>query len=103
MRRKPKYTIEEIRQKVTPIAKRHGVERVYLFGSYARGEAKAKSDLDLRIDAGKIKTYFELGGLYNDLEESLKMKVDILTTDALDEKFLNRIAKDEVLLYVERT
>jgi predicted nucleotidyltransferase len=103
MRRKPKYTIEEIRQKVTPIAKRYGVAKVYLFGSYARGEAKAKSDIDFRIDAGKIRGYFKLAELYCDLEESLKAKVDLLTTCALEEKFLNKIAKEEVLLYAERT
>lgn len=33
------YTIDEIRSNISPIAKKYGVERVYLFGSYARGEA----------------------------------------------------------------
>ena len=47
------YTLEEIREKVKPIAAAYGVERVYLFGSYARGEATAESDLDFRIDAGR--------------------------------------------------
>jgi predicted nucleotidyltransferase len=101
MRRKPKYTIEEIQQKVTPIAKRYGVAKVYLFGSYARNNAGAKSDVDLRIDAGKINNYFKLAELYSALEKSLKTKVDLLTTCALEEKFLNRIAKEEVLLYAE--
>jgi len=99
MNRKPKYTIEEIRQRVVPVAKRHGVKRVYLFGSYARNEARAKSDVDLRIDSGDLKGYFALGGLYNDLEKSLKIKVDLLTTCALEEKFLKNIEKEEMLLY----
>ncbi|MCL2183669.1 MAG: nucleotidyltransferase domain-containing protein [Chitinispirillia bacterium] len=101
MKRKPLYTIDEIRQKVAPIAKRYGVARVYLFGSYASNRAGARSDVDLRIDAGRIKDYFRLAQLYGDLEESLKTKVDLLTTCALEEGFLERIAKDEVLLYAE--
>ena len=99
MKRKPKYTLEEIRQKIIPVAKLYGVERVYLFGSYARNEAKAKSDIDLRIDSGEIKGYFALAGLYNDLENLFKTKVDLLTTCALEEKFLKSIEKEEVLLY----
>ncbi|MDR1039337.1 MAG: nucleotidyltransferase domain-containing protein [Deltaproteobacteria bacterium] len=35
---------------VGPIARRHGVERVWLFGSFTRGDAKPDSDIDLRID-----------------------------------------------------
>jgi predicted nucleotidyltransferase len=101
MRRKPKYTIEEIRQKITPIAKQHGIVRMYLFGSYARGEAKAKSDIDFRVDVSKGTGYFKLAEIYGALERSLKTKVDLLTTCALEEKFLKRISKEEVLLYAE--
>jgi predicted nucleotidyltransferase len=99
MRRKPKYSIEEIRQKVTPIAQRYGVERVYLFGSYARGEAKAKSDIDFRIDVSKGTGYFKLVEIYGDIENTFKTKVDMLTTGALSPEFLTRIAKEEVLIY----
>ncbi|MDR3012651.1 MAG: nucleotidyltransferase domain-containing protein [Chitinispirillales bacterium] len=101
MKRKPKYTVEEIRRRITPIAKRYGVTRMYLFGSYACDGAGARSDIDLRIDAGKIRDYFELAQLYGDLEESLKTKVDLLTTCALEKNFLEKIAKDEILLYAE--
>ena len=40
------YTIDEIRRIAAPIAARHGVAALYLFGSYARGEATPESDLD---------------------------------------------------------
>jgi len=93
------YSIPEIKNIVTPIAAKHGVERVYLFGSYARGEATDKSDIDLRIDKGKIGGLFALAGFYGDLTETLQTKVDVLTTGGLSEKFRERIAKDEVLIY----
>ena len=43
------YTIEEIREKVKPIAEKYGIEKVWLFGSYARGEATEDRDGDLMI------------------------------------------------------
>lgn len=93
------YSIKEIKDIVSPIAKKYGVERVYLFGSYARGEATDKSDLDLRIDKGALKGLIMLGAMYSDLEESFDKKLDLLTTASLDKEFLSRIKNEEVLLY----
>ena len=93
------YSIDEIRMLVQPIAQHYGVERVSLFGSYARGDATPGSDIDLRIDSGKIREYFKLAGFHRELEEALNLSVDVLTTGALDEKFLNRIREEEVSLY----
>lgn len=41
------YTIEEIKDKIIPIAKKHGISRMCLFGSYARGEANDDSDVEI--------------------------------------------------------
>ena len=65
------YSIEEIKDIVAPIAQMHGVNKVYLFGSYARGVATASSDVDLCIDAPTLRGLFALGGLYADFEEAL--------------------------------
>ena len=94
-----KYTIEEIKAIVEPIARKYGVEHVYLFGSYARGEATANSDVDLRVDKGSLKGMFALCGLYTEIEKALHRKVDVLTTGSLEEDFLREIQKEEVLLY----
>lgn len=93
------YTVDDLRSIVAPIAAQHGVDCVYLFGSYARGEANANSDVDLRIDKGALKGLFALGALYSDLEDGLGKELDLLTTGSLDQQFLRRIAKEEVLLY----
>ena len=66
------YSIDEIREIVAPIAKQHGVDKVFLFGSYARGDATPASDVDLCVDAPKLRGLFALGGLYADLEDALK-------------------------------
>ena len=96
-----KVTIEEIKAIVEPIARKYGVERVYLFGSYARGDVTENSDVDLRVDKGSLKGMFALCGLYTEIEEALQIKVDVLTTGSLEDDFLRRIQKEEVLLYAE--
>ena len=93
------YTISDIQNLVVPIAALYGVERVSLFGSYARGKATPESDIDLHIDKGAIRGYFKLAGFHRDLEEALDMSVDVLTTGALDKEFLSRISAEEVVLY----
>lgn len=47
--------LRDIQQKVSDLGCQYGVERIFLFGSYARGEATADSDIDLRIDRWHIK------------------------------------------------
>ena len=81
------------------MAARYGVERVFLFGSYARGDAASNSDIDIRIDSGAIRDLFELSGFHQELEDVLSEPVDVLTTGSLESNFLSRIANEEVLLY----
>ena len=82
-------TIEKIKAAIIPICERYGVDKVCLFGSYARDEADEQSDVDLFVDGGKL-VGFEWGGL----------KLDVLSRRGTRQKFLNKIAKDEVLLYI---
>ncbi|MCM1299508.1 MAG: nucleotidyltransferase domain-containing protein [Firmicutes bacterium] len=93
------YSIEEIQSCVSPIAMRYGVERVYLFGSYARGCATVDSDIDLRIDKGTLRGLFALSGMRLDICDALSKDVDLLTTNSLDENFRSKIQRDEVLIY----
>ena len=93
------YTIEEIRNIIRDIAQQYGVKRVSLFGSYARGEGRPDSDIDLHIDKGRISGLFQLSGFHLDLEEKFNTPVDVLTTESLNEKLLKRISGEEIVLY----
>ena len=44
------YTTNEIAERVRPIAKAYGIDKVFLFGSYARGEATEDSDVDFYVE-----------------------------------------------------
>ena len=93
-----KYSIQELKDIVNPLAQKYGAERVYLFGSYARQDMTESSDVDLRIDKGSIRG-LALAGLLVDLEDALGLKVDLIPTSSLDRQFLASIQEDEVLLY----
>ena len=94
-----RYTIEELRNVIAPIARQHGVQSVSLFGSYSRGTAGADSDIDLKIEKGKLKSLFQICGFRLAVEDALDRPVDLVTSESSDRSFLDIIAKDEVVLY----
>jgi predicted nucleotidyltransferase len=93
------YTIAEIKAKITNTARQYGIQKVYLFGSYARGEAGLESDIDICIEKGRLRTLFELSGFCQDLEVTLGNKVDVVTTASLSGDFREQIEKDMILIY----
>lgn len=100
------YTLEQIKQIVTPIAQRHNVRRMSVFGSYARNEANENSDVDFCVDAPEMRGLFALGALYSDLEEALGKEIDLVTErslaehpDSLHLRFAQNLRKDARVIY----
>lgn len=93
------YSVDELRRIIAPIAAEYGVESVSLFGSYSRGTAWAGSDIDLKIEKGKLHSLFQLSGFRLAVEDALRLPVDLITSEASDHAFLDAIGRDEVLLY----
>ena len=91
-------SIPRIRECIAPVCKKYPIRRAYLFGSYARGNATEKSDVDLRIE-GDIKSFFMLGGIYSELSDALDTELDLLSRLPESEAFKENLKKDEVLLY----
>ena len=79
------YTLEEISRRVRPVAEKYKLKAVYVFGSYARGEANEDSDIDLLIDdTNSGLRGLAYGGLCYDLEETLEKEISFLTVDSLE-------------------
>jgi len=99
------YTLEQLGEIIAPIAQKYNIPAVYVFGSYARGEATEKSDVDILIEdkGSTIKSLFDLGGLYNDLNEALQINLDIVEEGALAQSdfpwFVNNIMNERVCVY----
>ena len=82
------YTISEIKKCIEPIAEKYRLKAVYLFDSYARGEASDDSNIDILIDreGSTIKSAFDMGGLYEDLSSYLGKEIGLITLQTLEQK-----------------
>lgn len=93
------YTIKEIKTLIKPILNKYGITEIYLFGSYARGEAKESSDIDIYCNKGNVKTFIDQGLLEDELEKALNKKVDIVFDSSyIDDYFKMKIIKDMIKL-----
>ena len=75
------YTMDEIKKRVFPVIQKYNIPAMYLFGSYARGEATEESDLDFLVDTTgtNLTSLLSLGALYCDLEEVFQKSIDLIT------------------------
>ena len=93
-------TIDEIRAKIRPICDQYKIEKVWLFGSYARGEAREDSDVDLHVKAAEEMRFLELGGFYADLKEALGKEIDLITRIPEEYKIFKKyVEREEILIY----
>ena len=91
--------IRELSAAISPIAASFGVEKLYLFGSRARGDARPDSDYDFLISKGQVRTLFLHAALCQALEEALRAPVDLITDTSSDAALIAKARKDAVLLY----
>lgn len=80
------------RRRLLDAAERHGVVHVRAFGSVARGDATAESDVDLLVDLKPSRTLLDLVAFRREAGEILDLPVDVATADMLKERI-----RDEVL------
>ena len=98
-------SIEEIKSYIIPVVKKYPVEKVILFGSYARGDASDTSDVDLVVESGgkmRNSKIFTLGG---DLLAALPVRVDVYDILEINKSSLlyNRIREDGIIIYETST
>lgn len=86
------------RQRLLAVAARHGARNVRVFGSVARGEADAASDLDLLVDLEPGRSLVDLGALLVELEALLGTRVDVVTEAGLRPAIRERVLRDAVPL-----
>lgn len=95
--------ITEIKEKILPILKKNDVVRASIFGSFARGEDKDGSDIDILVELREAKGLLFLAGLKFELEDALDRKVDLLTYKAINPRLEKYIYKDEIKIYGKKS
>ena len=86
------------REEILRVAARHGAYNVRVFGSMARGEATAESDIDFLVDMESGRSLLDLGGLLMDLRTLFDRDVDVVTENGLRIRIRNRVLREAVRL-----
>lgn len=102
----PILPLDAIRYLVRPVASKYSLESLYVFGSYARGEATPESDIDLMVDGGDADTAERYFSIKDELAEVLGKDIDLVMASAAKKnttragrRFLDHFERDKVLIY----
>lgn len=93
------YTPQQIQEILSPVFSSYHVKKAVLFGSYAKGQAKANSDIDILVDSGL--TGLRFFGLLEDVVETLGKEVDLLDVTQIipDSEVEREIARTGTVIY----
>lgn len=86
------------RGSILAIAAKHGANNVRVFGSVARGDATAESDIDFLVDLEPNRSLLDIAGLWIDLESLLGQKVDVVTTKGLKSAIRDDVLQEAISL-----
>ena len=90
--------LQSQRSAILSLAAKHGASNVRLFGSLARGEGQPESDIDFLVEMEKGRSLLDLVALWQDLEELLGQRVDVVESEGLHWYIRNRVLQEAVLL-----
>ena len=98
------YTLEEIKNTLVPVFMANAVYKAILFGSYARGAANDRSDIDIVIDSNGELLNIHFYGLLEQIIEKLNKKIDLFEISEIkkDSSIFEEIHREGVLLYAKQ-
>jgi uncharacterized protein len=88
--------LARVRGQILAVAARHGALNVRVFGSVARGDADAASDIDFLVDFEPGRSLLDLAALLVDLEDLLGHPVDVVTESGLKARIRQRVLDEAV-------
>ena len=86
------------REAILEAARRHGAVSIRVFGSVARGDEGAESDIDFLVRMEPGRSLLDMGGLLQDLQDLLGCKVDLVSEGGLRPRFRERAEREAVVL-----
>jgi len=90
-------TQSEIKHIITNHLKNHHASKICIFGSFARGDNKKESDIDVLVEFKESPSLLTLIKLENELSEILGIKIDLVTTGALKNKRIRENIKKDLI------
>jgi predicted nucleotidyltransferase len=91
-------TVEEIKSKIVPILKQHGIKKAAIFGSFVKGEVKSSSDVDVLVEIENEMSLLDFVGMKLELEEAINMKVDLVEYETIKPLLKDKILSEQVAI-----
>jgi predicted nucleotidyltransferase len=85
--------------KIAQALKEQGATKVAIFGSYARGEERPESDIDVIVEFSERKSLLELVKIERELSEDLGIKVDLLTEKSISPYLIDTVRQQMEVIY----
>ena len=92
-------TYQEIESKLVAILSKYDVQKIGIFGSYAKGVQRPNSDLDVLVNFKNVKSLLTLVRIERELSESIGVKVDLLTEQSVSPYLIDRIKLELKVIY----
>ena len=98
MKLKVEKTLEDFKEKIIPILKKHKISHAGIFGSYARGDYNENSDVDILVDVPESYSLLKFAGIKVEIEDEINKSVDLVEYPLIHPKLKTGILKEEVTL-----
>jgi len=89
----------KLQESIVSILTRYDAERIAIFGSYARGEAGRKSDIDILVRFTKPKSLIQIVQIEDEIKKAIHMNVDLVTEKAISPYLAGSVHRDEMVIY----
>jgi predicted nucleotidyltransferase len=90
---------EAAKETIIGVLKQYGAKKISVFGSYARGQAGQRSDIDILVSFQKPKSLLELVRIEQELAGALHIPVDLLTEKAISPYLVDSVRNDAVVIF----
>ena len=90
--------LKKNKNRIMKIAQKYGAKNIRVFGSVARHQATASSDIDLLVDMEPDRSLFDMGGFLSEAQKILGCRVDVFTEKMLRKRIRTTVLKEAIKL-----
>jgi len=90
---------DRILEQIVQALKEQGATKVAIFGSYARGEERPESDVDVIVEFSERKSLLDLVRIERELHETVGVKVDLLTEKSISPYLIDNVRQEMEVIY----
>lgn len=93
------HPIDDIKNKIIPVVKRHKIKKAGIFGSFAKGVMTEASDVDILVELDNSLSLLDFVRIKFDFEDALNRKVDLVEYKAIKPRLREQILAEELRVY----